>query len=256
VFSANLTRTISTAGQATIGFSEDAIQLDDGRYLIDDAVLGSIWIANTDGTVVPGIVPQNLDPTTHDGKIPQTFFCDTMPQVTVGGVPFLFTASTVPGISSMTTIGDTLYFTASCFGAVFSLPLSVLTDNRQPYQRAASLHTVDTRPSGVLVEELLGLTKNPYDANDKYLYAADALQLRVIRIDSKSGKREVVGDDQHLFNFPSSLGFAPPNCDSPSAPLLTLSNQQQLTTLLNDAIHQDILEPPFLATITYLKHDH
>src|SRR5258707_8246178 len=56
-FSAELTRAIPFTG-ATIGFSEDAIQLDDGRYLLDDAVLGSIWIANTDGTIEPGITPR------------------------------------------------------------------------------------------------------------------------------------------------------------------------------------------------------
>jgi hypothetical protein len=104
-----------------------------------------------------------------------------------------------------------------------------------------------------LVEELLGLTNNPYDRTDHYLYAADALQLRVIRIDPRTGKREVVGDDQHLFNFPSSLAFAPPTCGSRNAPLLTMSNQQHRTVITNDAIHEDVLEPPFIATITYLK---
>jgi hypothetical protein len=180
--------------------------------------------------------------------------CDTMPQVTVGGLPFLFTASTVPGISSMAQIDDTLYFTGSCAGAVFKVPLKTLTDHsRQPWQRAADIKVVSAKPAGVQVEELLGMTNNPFDSHDRYLYAADALQLRVIRIDPRNGKREVVGDDQHLFNFPSSLGFAPPTCGSRNAPLLTLSNQQHRLTILNDAIHEDVFEPPFLATITYLR---
>jgi hypothetical protein len=249
-FSAQLTRSIPFTG-ALIGFAEDAIQLDDGRYLVNDAVLGSIWIANKDGSIQPGIVPKTFEPA---DAIPQMYYCDTMPQVNVGGVPFLFTSSTVPGITSMAQLKDTLYFTGSCSGAVYSVPLKVLKDHRQPWQRAADIRVVSPKPAGVQVEELLGLTNNPYDSKDRYLYAADALQLRVIRIDPKNGKREVVGDDQHLFNFPSSLAFAPPSCGSKKgAPLLTLSNQQHRLVILNDAIQEDIFEPPFLATITYLK---
>ena len=243
-FTAQLTRSIPFTGKL-IGFSEDAIQLDDGRYLLDDAVLGSIWIANTDGTIVPGIVPKTFEP---QDVIPEMYFCDTMPQVTVGGLPFLFSASTIPGITSMAVVKDKLYFSGSCSGAVYSVPLKVLTDHRQPYQRAADLRVVSRKPAGVKVEELLGLI-----SDGEYLYAADALQLRVIRIDPKNGKREVVGDDQHLFNFPSSLAFAPNGCDDTSD-LLTLSNQQHRTPITNDAVTEDMFEPPFLATITHLKH--
>jgi hypothetical protein len=175
-----------------------------------------------------------------------------MPQIEVGGVPFLFTDSTVPGISSMAVIKDTLYFTGSCSKAVYKVPLSVLTNDQQPWQRAQHIRVVSPAPAGVQVEELLGLTNNPYEPNEPYLYAADALQLRVIRIDTRNGRREVVGDNQHLFNFPSSLGFAPPLIPGGPAPLLTLSNQQHLTPILNDAITEDITQPPYLATITYL----
>ncbi len=249
-FTAQLTRSIPFTG-ALIGFAEDALQLDDGRYLVNDAVLGSIWIANQNGSIEPGIVPKTFEP---EDAIPQMYYCDTMPQVTVGGLPFLFTASTVPGITSMAQIKDTLYFTGSCSGAVYSVPLKVLKDQRKPWQRAADIRVVSPKPAGVQVEELLGLTTNPFDSKDRYLYAADALQLRVIRIDPKSGEREVVGDDPHLFNFPSSLAFAPPACGSKKgAALLTLSNQQHRLTILNDALQEDVFEPPFLATITHLK---
>jgi hypothetical protein len=249
VFSAALVNSIPFT-DALIGFAEDAIQLDDGRYVLNDAVLGSIWIANPDGTIVPGIVPKTFEP---EDVIPQMYYCDTMPQVTVGGLPFLFTASTVPGITSMAALKDKLYFTGSCSGAVYSVPIASLSDNRQPFERAADIRVVSPKPAGVEVEELLGLTNNPYESTDRYLYAADALQLRVIRIDPRTGKREVVGDDPHLFNFPSSLAFAPPTCGSRKAPLLTMSNQQHRTFITNDAIHEDVLEPPFIATITYLR---
>jgi hypothetical protein len=249
-FSATLQRSIPFTG-ALIGFAEDAVQLDDGRYLVNDAILGSIWIANKDGSIKPGIVPKTFEP---EDAIPQMYYCDTMPQITVGGLPFLFTASTVPGITSMAALKDKLYFTGSCSGALYSVPIKSLSDKRQPWQRAADIRVVSPKPAGVQVEELLALVSNPYDSDDRYLYAADALQLRVIRIDPKNGKREVVGDDPYLFNFPSSLAFAPPDCNSKKgAPLLTLSNQQHRLVILNDAIQEDVFEPPYLATITYLK---
>jgi hypothetical protein len=247
-FSAEITRTVSFTS-ALIGFAEDAIQLDDGRYLVDDAVLGSIWIANTDGSVVPGIVPKTFEPA---DVIPPMYFCETMPLIQVGGLPFLFTDSTVPGITSMAALGSKLYFSGSCSGAVYSVPLKSLTDGRKPYQRAADIRVLSPKPPGVKVEELLGLTANPYEPSEPYLYAADPLQLRVIRIDTRNGKRQVVGDDPHLFNFPSSLGFAPPILPGLPSPLLTLSNQQHRTVITNDAISADMLEPPFVATVTYL----
>ena len=58
---ARLVRTVSFAS-VLIGFSEDFVHLDDGRYLISDAVLGSIWVAKPDGTIRPGIVPKSFNP--------------------------------------------------------------------------------------------------------------------------------------------------------------------------------------------------
>jgi hypothetical protein len=78
---ATLTRSIPFSS-ALIGFAEDIVLLKDGRYLLVDAVLGGIWIANTDGTIVPGIVPKSTDPA---DAIPQLYFCPTMPLVEVGG---------------------------------------------------------------------------------------------------------------------------------------------------------------------------
>ena len=43
-FSATLVRTVSF-DTAVIGFAEDFVRLDDGRFLLSDAVLGSLWIA-------------------------------------------------------------------------------------------------------------------------------------------------------------------------------------------------------------------
>jgi hypothetical protein len=40
-----------------VGFPEDFVRLDDGRYLMSDSVLGSVWIVEPNGAIVPGIVP-------------------------------------------------------------------------------------------------------------------------------------------------------------------------------------------------------
>ncbi len=242
-FSAKLERSVPFTG-ALIGFAEDVIQLEDGRYLVNDAVLGSIWIAERDGTIRPGLVPRTFAP---QDAIPQAKFCDTMPTVEVGGLPFLFTGSTVPGITAMAVRQGVLYFSASCAGAVYKIPLASLSDGRAPWQRAADIRLVSAKPPGVQVEELLGITFNPSDPHDPYLYAADALQLRVIRIDVRNGKRSVVADDPSLLNFPSSLAFAPSMPGSAPA-LLAVSNQQHRTVLLNDALSADVLQPPFLVT--------
>jgi hypothetical protein len=249
-FTAELVRTLSATG-ATIGFSENAIKLDDGRYLINDAVLGSIWIVETDGTVKPGLVPKTFEP---QDAIPQTYFCDTMPLIQVGGIPFLFTDSTVPGITGMAAREGILYFSASCAGAVYSIPLASLSDDREPWERAADIRLVSPKPEGVAVEELLDITFNPFAPHDPYVYAADALQLRVIRINVETGERQVVSDDPHLLNFPSSLSFAPPLGPSGPTPLFAVSNQQHRTPLLNDAITEDMLQPPFLLTEITVRH--
>jgi hypothetical protein len=141
-----------------------------------------------------------------------------------------------------------VYFSASCAGAVYSIPLASLSDAREPWQRAADIRLVSAKPAGVQVEELLGITFDPSRPHEPYLYAADALQLRVIRIDVRNGKRTVIADDPTLLNFPSSLAFAPTIVPGVPSALLAISNQQHRTVILNDAITQDVLQPPFLLT--------
>jgi hypothetical protein len=241
---ASLDRTISFGG-VTIGFAEDMTRLPDGGYLLSDAVLGSIWRVDPDGKVHPGIVPKTFDPV---DAIPQLVFCPTMPEVTVGGLPFLFTDSAIPGVASFAVRDGTVYFNSSCAGAVFRFPLASLFDRRQPWQRAADIRALSPKPPGVQVEELLDLTFDRFDSADDGIYAADALQLRVIRIDPRDGQRTVIASDPRLLDFPSSLAFVPPVHPGARAPLLVLSNQQERTPLLNDAITQDVTVLPYLVT--------
>jgi len=246
-FSASLVRTISFAS-VLVGFPEDFVHLDDGRYLLSDAVLGSIWIAEPEGTIVPGIVPQSFDP---QDLIPTLAFCPTMPEVTVNGYPFLFTGSTIPGVSPMAVRHGTVYYYSPCARGIYSFPLSILSDNRQPYQRAADIQLVAPTPADVQVEELLDFSFNPFNSSDAYLYAADPLQLQVIRIDLSNGARQVIASGPRLFDFPSSLGFLP--TVGPVSELAVVSNQQERSPLTNDAVTQTTFNLPFIvATILVL----
>jgi hypothetical protein len=242
-FEATLVRTVSFAGH-TIGFAEEFTYLGSGEYLVPDAVYGSIWRVAADGSVQPGIVPRTF---AAADAIPQMVFCPTMPEVTVGGQPFLFTNSTIPGVAGIAVRDDIVYFYSSCSAGLFKFPLSVLFDQREAWQRASDIQLIADKAPGVLVEEILEMQFNPFDPADCHLYAADALQLRLIRIDPRTGAREVVADDPTLFNFPASLAFLPPAANEQQR-LLVLSNQQHRNPLTNDAISADVSLPPYIVT--------
>lgn len=239
-FSASLARTISFAN-VLVGFPEDFARLDDDRYLLSDAVLGSIWIAEPDGTIVPGIVPKSFDP---QDFIPTLAFCPTMPEITVNGYPFLFTGSTIPGVSPMAVRNRTVYYYSPCARGIYSFPLSILSDSRQPYQRAADIKLVAATPADVQVEELLDFSFNPFNPSDPYLYAADPLQLQIIRIDLSNGARQVIASGSTLFDFPSSLSFLPTT--GPVSELAVVSNQQERSPLTNDAVTETTFNLPFI----------
>jgi hypothetical protein len=160
-----------------------------------------------------------------------------MPQITVNGYPFLFTGSTLPGVSPLAVRDGTVYYYSPCARGIYAFPLAILSDARAPSERAADIRLVAPTPSDVQVEELLDFSLNPFDRSDPYLYAADPLKLRVIRIDLHDGTRQVVADGATLLDFPSSLSFVPPRGrSSRPAELMVVSNQQERTPLTNDAV--------------------
>lgn len=243
-FDAHLARTVEFTGHK-IGFAEEFVYLGNGRYLVPDSVYGSIWKVSSDGSVTPGIVPKTFDP---EDAIPQMVYCPTMPQITVGGLPFLFTGSTIPGIAGIAKRGNNVYFYSSCAGALYKVPYSVLSDNREPWMRVSDIKVIAKKSPNVPVEQLLELQFNPYDPDDKYLYAADSLQLRLIRINPQNGQRDVLDDDQQLFNFPAGLAFLPPKNSHSPTKLLVISNQQHRDPLLNPALTEDLTQPPYVIT--------
>jgi hypothetical protein len=200
-------------------------------YLLSDAVLGSVWIAESDGTIAPGIVPLTFNP---QDFIPTLALCPTMPEITVNGLPFLFTGSTIPGVSPMAVRNGTVYYYSPCARGIYSFPLSILTDSRQPYQRAVDIQLVAPTSANVQVEELLDFSFNPFNPYDPYLYAADPLQLQVIRVDLSNGARQVVVSGPKLFDFPFSLSFLP--TIGPVSEIAVVSNQQERSQLTNDAV--------------------
>jgi hypothetical protein len=164
----------------------------------------------------------------------------------------MFYGSTQPGKKPLAVNNGTLNIYTPFAKGLFSIPVASLFDRRQPYRRAADIRLVSAKPANIPVEQLLALTFNPYDAQDRYLYAADSLQLRVVRIDVTTGKRQVIGDDAELFDFPSSMAFLPPALGVST--LLTVSNQQHKNPLTNDAISEDLTTPPYVVAKTYLKN--
>jgi hypothetical protein len=249
-FTATLIKTVSFES-AFIGFSEDFVKTSDGRWVISDAILGSLWVAEPDGTVHPGIVPQTFEP---EDRIPELAFCPTMPLIEVGGIPFLFSGATLPGASplGLAERDGVLYFYSPCAEGLYKVPLASLSDDREPFERADDIQLVAPKPSNIAVEQLLGLTFNPFNPKDHWLYAADSLQLRVIRIDVTTGRRQVVADDPTLFNFPSSTAFLPPVLGV--SPLAVVSNQQHRLTLTNAAITEDLIQPPFIVAKIFITN--
>ena len=246
-FHATLERTISFE-QELIGFAEDFVLLEDGRYVLSDAILGALWVVETDGSVVPGIVA--TDPAPGEG-IEELRMCPSMPLIEVGGVPFLFSGSTLPGVSPLAVRNGILYFYSPCAAGLYAVPVASLCDGRPPYERAEDIVLVSPKPQGVLVEQLLGLAFDPSRPHEKFVYAADSLQLRVIRVDVSNGKRQVLADDPELFNFPSSTAFLPPLFGRST--FAVVSNQQQLTPITNDAWEGQQFELPFLVTELVLR---
>lgn len=247
-FTAKLTRTVSFAS-AFIGFAEDIAPIGNGRYVLSDAVLGALWVVDSDGKVRPGVAPKSSN-SPGDSFFPLAY-CPSMPQITVGGLPFLFSGGTQPGVAALAARNGQVYFYSPCAKGLYTLPITSLFDRRAPHERIADVRLVSAAPPTVKVEQLLGLAFNEFDPFDPYLYAANSLEMSIIRINVRTGRRDTVASDPTLFNFPSSANFIPPRAGA--APLLVVSNQQHRTPLTNDAITAEMFQPPFLATEVTIK---
>jgi hypothetical protein len=245
-FQATLVRTIDFSGLPVV-FSEDVEITDDGTYVVSDSVIGSLWLVETDGTIRPGLLPSSFAP---DAGLPYLAPC-FQPIPTIDGIPYDLGGGFAPGVGSLAYSQGYVYWGGFCHGGVHRVPLATLRDTtRTAEARAADIEVVSARAPGD-VELIKGLAFNRFDPGDTRLYAADSLELRMIRIDVDTGAREVLTNNEDLFNFPVSAAFLPPVLGV--TPLAVASDQEHRFDALNFAIDTDLTEPPFLAAKLYVR---
>lgn len=221
-------------------FAEDVEVTSGGHYVVSESIIGALWVIKPDGSIAPGLFPSEGQP------IATLAPCAFTP-TTVGGLPFTTAGNFAPGVVGLAERDGQLYFSTTCHGGVYRVPMAALLDaTRTPAARAADIRPVSLRAASTPSETLHGLAFNRFHPGDTALYAADSLQLRIVRIDLRSGARQVVAADPVLFNFPSKLQFLPPVRGA--SPLLVASDQEHRLALINAALPQDALQPPWLIT--------
>lgn len=241
-------RTIDFAGLPLL-FAEDLEVLPGGGYVVSESVIGGLWLVGRDGGIRPGLVPSGPAPLPKLGGCPHTAEI-----FNVGTVPFSSIGGFAPGVGSLAIRGDDLLFGTSCLGGLHKLALDTLTDDDRPAsERAMAIETVSQRPVDAPFESLKGLAVDPMGAGD-WVYAADPFRLRLIRVDLRTGERQVVADDSRLFNFSVAATFTSRGRGRGDTRLLVTSDQEYRWAGLNGALTHDAFEPPFL--ITELKPAH
>ena len=238
VFTATLARSVSFAGFPLV-FAEDVEATSSGLYVVAESVIGALWVIQADGSIIPGVFPSG------GGPIPALGPC-TLPPARIGGIPYVIAGNFAPGVLSLTSHNGQLFFSSPCTGGLSRIPIASLTDpSRTPEQRAQDIIAVSPEPADV-VETFEGITANPFDLDDPWIYACDSFHLRLIRIHSQSGVREVVASDPLLFNFPAKVQFLPPVFGL--TPLVVASDQEHRLAAINAALTADITQPPWIVT--------
>jgi len=237
---ATLTRIVRFDGLPVV-FAEDVEVTSSGHYVVSESIIGALWVIKPDGSIAPGLFPS-------DGQPIATLAPCAFTPTTVGGLPFTTAGNFAPGVVGLAERAGQLYFSTTCNGGVYRVPTASLVDaKRSPAARALDIRPVSPRAPGTASESLHGLAFRP---GDSALYAADSLQLRIVRIDTRDGSRQVIASDATLFNFPSKLQFLP--AVNGLAPLLVASDQEHRLKLINAALQADQLQPPWIITKVHL----
>jgi hypothetical protein len=249
-FKAKLTRTTSFAG-LPLSFAEDVDVLPNGEYVVSESIAGGLWLIGRDGKIRPGLVPD--DPAAPlNGLGP----CFDIPGAmrTVGDLAFAAPGGFLPGAGSLAVHGQSLYISSTCLGGIQSLPIRVLLDDSKPdAERAMRITPVTTKADGDL-ESLKGITFNRWDPSDPWIYAGDPFHLKLIRVHSRTGKREVLSDDARLFNFTIAATFLPPRRHGGQNPLVVTSDQEYRWSPTNAALNGvDHFQLPFIMAEFYPK---
>ena len=236
---ATLTRIVRFDGFPLV-FAEDVEVASNGHYIVSESIVGALWVIKPDGSIAPGLFPS-------DGRPIETLAPCAFTPTTVGGLPFTTAGNFAPGVVGLAERGGQLYFSTTCHGGVYRVPMASLTDTtRSPAARAQDIRPVSLRAPGLASETLHGLAFDRFQPGDPALYAADSLQLRIVRIDVRDGSRQVIAGDATLFNFPSKLQFLPPVHGL--SPLLVASDQEHRLSAINAALTADQVQPPWLVT--------
>lgn len=244
---ATLTRIVRFDGLPVV-FAEDVEVSASGHYVVSESIIGALWVIKPDGSIAPGLFPS-------DGQPIATLAPCAFTPTTVGGLPFTTAGNFAPGVVGLAERAGQLFFSTTCHGGVYRVPMASLLDaTRSPAARAQDIRPVSPRAPGTASETLHGLAFNRAHPGDDALYAADSLRLRIVRIDTRDGSRQVVASDPVLFNFPSKLQFLPPV--NGVAPLLVASDQEHRLKLINAALQDDQLQPPWLLTKVYAWPPH
>jgi hypothetical protein len=223
-----------------IVFSEDVEVLDDGRMVVSDAVLGALWMIDESGHIAPAITS---DP--PGGPLPALGACVALGPAVVDGIPFAGGGNIAPGVGSLATNGQHLYFGNSCRGGVHRVPVAALDDpDLTPSARSSAIEAVSPAPAGKF-EVMKGLAFNRWDRRDPSLYVLEPFELRLLRVDVETGERTTLVADPTLFNFSVSSAFLP---SLGVQTLVVASDQEHRFTGINTLIDEDLFEPPFLVT--------
>jgi hypothetical protein len=238
---AKLTRSISFAG-LPLAFAEDVEVLPDGEYVVSESIFGGLWLIGRDGTIRRGLVPDDGAPALR--KLGPCQYAG--PALTVGDLPFAAPNGFLPGAGSLAVRGQSLYISSTCEGGIQRLPISVLLDDSKPAaERAEKIVTVTGKQGDI--ESLKGITFNRWDASDPWIYAGDPFHLKLIRVNSRTGKREVLSDDARRFDFTVAATFLPPLRHGGQNPLVVTSDQEYRWSATNAALDGvDAFRPPFV----------
>jgi hypothetical protein len=248
-FKAKLKRTVDFAGNP-MGFAEDVEVLPNGEYVVSESIIGGLWLIGRDGTIRRGLVPD-------DGgePLPNLKSCQFPGggSGVVGDLPFQAGGGFAPGAGSLAVRDTELYISSTCAGGIQRLAIKTLLDTSKPAaQRAQKIITVTPRKNPL--ESLKGITFNRWNPRDSSIYAGDPFRLTLIRVNSRTGKREVLSNDHKLFNFTVSTAFLPPVRRGRSNPLVTASDQEYRWSGLNVALNGvDAFTPPFIVAEYYPK---
>ena len=238
--SATLARTTDFKG-LPLTFAEDLEVLPNGEYVVSESIAGGLWLIGRDGEIRPGLVPagaplEELAPCPFsDGGVGK-----------VGGVDFAAPGGFAPGAGSLAVRGTNLYVSSTCQGGVQRLPIRVLLDSATPpLERAKRIVTVTARKNPL--ESLKGITFNRWDRDDPWIYAGDPFALQLIRVHSRTGRREVLSTDARRFDFTVAAAFLPPVRRRGPNPLVTAADQEYRWSATNAALNGvDAFQPPFV----------